>query len=87
MGMPPIPRQLLSPREAFFAASKRIPLQEATGRACAETITPYLPGIPIICPGEEIDVGIIDYTLQLKDYGADIHGAEDETLEWVRVIS
>lgn len=87
MGMPPIPRQLLSPREAFFAASRRIPLQESVGRACAETITPYPPGIPIICPGEEIDEGIIDYTLQLKDYGADIHGAEDESLEWVRVIS
>jgi arginine decarboxylase len=86
LGMPPIPRQLLSPRQAFYASSCRIPLREAVGRACAETITPYPPGVPIICPGEEIDEAIIDYTLQLQDYGADIHGAENESLEWIRVI-
>ncbi len=51
----PIPCQALTPRQAFFAPSRALSLEEAAGRIAAGTITPYPPGVPLICPGEVID--------------------------------
>ena len=41
-----------SPREAWMAADETVPLSEAEGRVCAETVGRYPPGIPLIAPGE-----------------------------------
>jgi hypothetical protein len=51
----PIPRQALTPRQAFFAPQRPVPLAEAAGKIAAVTITPYPPGVPVLCPGEVID--------------------------------
>jgi arginine/lysine/ornithine decarboxylase len=51
----PIPCQRLTPRRAFLADKCRVPLSEAAGKVAAGTITPYPPGVPLICPGEVID--------------------------------
>jgi arginine/lysine/ornithine decarboxylase len=56
----PIPRQAMTPRQAFFAPSCVLPLEESAGRIAAETITPYPPGVPLICPGEVIDNTVLD---------------------------
>ena len=42
------------PREAFLADAEFVKFRESRGRICAETLTPYPPGIPVIAPGEEI---------------------------------
>ncbi len=83
---PSLPHQVLTPREAFFSSSEVVPFREAEGRICAEIITPYPPGVPILCPGEEISAESIEYTLEIKECGAEIQGAEDSELRWVRVI-
>ena len=50
------------PRDAFFAAKETITADQAAGRICAEQITPYPPGIPVIIPGERITTEILlDY--------------------------
>ena len=41
-----IPRQMLSPKEAFEKEKEFIPLKEAGGRICGEPIGTYPPGIP-----------------------------------------
>jgi len=56
----PIPRQALTPRQAFFAPRCQAPLHDAAGKIAAETITPYPPGVPLICPGEEIDKPVLE---------------------------
>jgi hypothetical protein len=56
----PLPRQLLTPRQAFFAPRCQVPLTEAAGKVAAEAITPYPPGVPLICPGEVIDEPILE---------------------------
>ncbi len=47
-----------------------LPVNEAPGRICAQYITPYPPGIPVLAPGERIrekDLGIIRKTLEGRD--------------------
>ncbi len=55
----PIPRQALTPRQAFLAPQRPVPLAEAAGKVAAGTITPYPPGVPLICPGEVIDQTVL----------------------------
>jgi arginine/lysine/ornithine decarboxylase len=56
----PIPRQILTPRQAFLAPHCQVALEAAVGKVAAETITPYPPGVPLICPGEVIDKPVLD---------------------------
>ncbi len=49
------------PRHAFFAPKETVPAGQAVGRICAEQITPYPPGIPVIIPGERITAELLDY--------------------------
>jgi len=62
-----IPIIEMSPRQAFFAKSEQIPLKQTVGRVCAQFITPYPPGIPLIAPGEVITPEIIDLAAVLPN--------------------
>jgi lysine decarboxylase len=55
---------------------EKVPLGDAEGRVCAASITPYPPGSPIVCPGEEITREIIDYLKNLIDEGLKIIGID-----------
>ncbi len=84
--LPAVPPMRMRPREAFLADTEFVKLRESKGRICAETITPYPPGIPVIAPGEELTPDIIDYLrLELKA-GVRIQGPYDDTLRTIRVV-
>jgi len=83
---PHVPEMVINPRQANFAASRRIPLAQAIGEICAEQIMPYPPGIPLLLPGERIDSDMLDYLHYIKEQGITIVGPEDTSLEYVRVI-
>jgi arginine decarboxylase len=84
--IPAVPPMRMRPREAFLADTEFLKLRESKGRICAETITPYPPGIPVIAPGEEITPEIIDYLrLELKA-GVRIQGPYDDKLRVIRVV-
>jgi lysine decarboxylase len=76
----------LTPREAWFAPKKRIPLRASVGRVAAEIIAPYPPGIPLICPGEEITGELVEIILSMKAESTSFHGPEDRSLETVNVV-
>ncbi len=74
------------PRDAFLADTEIVPFRASAGRICAETISPYPPGIPVIAPGEEITADLIDYLrLELKA-GVRIQGPHDDELKVIRVV-
>ncbi len=76
----------MSPRDAFLADAEFVPFKESKGRICAETISPYPPGIPVIAPGEEITADLIAYLrLEIKA-GVRIQGPYDDELKVVRVV-
>jgi arginine decarboxylase len=84
--LPPIPPMRMRPREAFLAAAEFVNFRQSAGRICAETLTPYPPGIPVIAPGEEITPEIVDYLrLELKA-GVRIQGPYDDKLRTIRVV-
>ena len=79
------PEQVLTPREAYFAAEETVGLTRAAGRISAEAITPYPPGIPLVMPGERLDRDVLDLLTALRDAGNPISAA-DPTLEFLTVV-
>jgi arginine decarboxylase len=84
--IPPIPRAAMSPREAFFATTEKVPFANSIGRTCAEIVSPYPPGIPILAPGEEITQTIVDYLQIIYEHGAFMNGPEDIRLHTIKVV-
>jgi arginine decarboxylase len=84
--LPAVPPMRMRPRDAFLAATEFVKFRQSVGRICAETLTPYPPGIPVIAPGEEITSEIVDYLrLELKA-GVRIQGPYDDELRVIRVV-
>ena len=84
--LPATPPMRMLPREAFLAKTEFVNFRESAGRICAETLTPYPPGIPVIAPGEEITPEIVDYVrLELKA-GVRVQGPYDDELRTIRVV-
>ena len=84
--LPKTPPMRMLPREAFLADTESVKFKTSAGRICAEVITPYPPGIPVISPGEEITKEIIDYLdLELRA-GVHMQGPFDKDLKKIRVV-
>jgi len=84
--LPKIPPMRMLPREAFLADTEAVRFKQSKGRICAETISPYPPGIPVISPGEEVTDEIIDYlSLEIKA-GVRMQGPFDRELKRIRVV-
>ena len=76
----------LTPREAFYSAITEVNLHEAVNKICAEEVTFYPPGIPILQPGELITAEIIEYIEANKKIGRRLIGATDTSLNTIRVV-
>ena len=72
----------LSPRETFYAPVEAVPLKKSVGRICAEEITFYPPGIPLLMPGEKISAQVIEL---IQQSGGRVIGASDSTLATIKV--
>ncbi|HCB93355.1 MAG TPA: arginine decarboxylase [Selenomonas sp.] len=84
--LPAIPKLILSPREAFWEKTERVPMKASVGRICAEQLVFYPPGVPILCPGEEISPEILEYALERKIMGLKVTGVEDTSLKTIKVV-
>jgi arginine decarboxylase len=76
----------LSPREAFFAPKLAMPIDQAVGCICAETICPYPPGIPTLLPGEVILAGAIAH-LQTTLCAGGMLTSSDPHLKTILVVT
>ena len=76
----PIPKQEMTPRQAFFSKRRRVPLDESVGKIAGEPITPYPPGIPLVCPGEIIGMEVIESLSAWQAAGGIWPGQEDNTI-------
>ncbi|MFI0410581.1 aminotransferase class I/II-fold pyridoxal phosphate-dependent enzyme [Actinomadura sp. 3N508] len=74
------------PRDAFFGPAEQVSAGEAIGRICAEMLTPYPPGIPVVLPGERITAPVMDYLRSGVDAGMVVPDAADSTVKTVRVF-
>ena len=75
-----------SPRDAYFANTETIPVEQASDRLCGELICPYPPGIPVLMPGEIISIEVIDYLKQVMAAGGTITGCKDPTFRTIETL-
>jgi len=85
--IPPIPEQIIIPREAFNSTKVSISINESIGMISGEFLMAYPPGIPILCPGEIITKEIVDYLRRLKSAGLYVQGTEDPEVESIKVVN
>ncbi len=83
--IPAVPPMSLTPRKAYFAQKKAIPLDQAPGKVSGEVFAPYPPGIPVLYPGEVITREIYDFILWIKSAGHHFHGPADKTLNSIQI--
>ncbi len=83
---PPASTAPMTPRQAFYSSTSTVTLRQSIGKICAEEITFYPPGIPILCPGEAITSEIVASIEENLALGRRIVGAADNSLSTVKVI-
>ncbi|WP_035106431.1 aminotransferase class I/II-fold pyridoxal phosphate-dependent enzyme [Desulfovirgula thermocuniculi] len=84
--LPPLPPARLTPREAWLAPCRYLPLAECAGRVSAEAVCVSPPGIPLVYPGEEITPEVIEYLKWLRAHVPAVQGPADPRLEGIRVV-
>lgn len=84
--LPSIPLLAITPRDAFYAETEVLPIDQTAGRVCAEFIMVYPPGIPIFIPGEIITDENLRYIHENIEAGLPVQGPEDESMHYLRVI-
>lgn len=56
----PMPKLVLSPREAWLSPRKTVPLSHALGKTAAEIVSVCPPGAALVVPGQRIDQAVLD---------------------------
>lgn len=72
------PTIIMSPREAFYARKRSLPIEECLGLISADSVMCYPPGIPILAPGELITGEIIDHILYAHEKGCTVSGIMED---------
>ena len=80
------PAVVLTPQDAFYAAKKRVSIDQSSGQICSEFVMCYPPGIPILAPGERITDEILSYIRYAKEKGCSLTGTEDINVEYINVV-
>ncbi|WP_297428382.1 aminotransferase class I/II-fold pyridoxal phosphate-dependent enzyme [Clostridium sp.] len=80
------PEVALTPQEAFYSPKISVPMNESSGKICAEFVMCYPPGIPILAPGEKITKEILDYINYAKEKGCFLTGTEDPKIENINIV-
>jgi arginine/lysine/ornithine decarboxylase len=78
---PPIPKQFMTPRKAYFSKTREIKWSDAKGKLSAQMIAPYPPGIPVVYPGELISDDIWEYLEYFRKDNRHIHGLESDIIK------
>lgn len=80
------PSVVLSPQDAFYAKSRKVPLAESSGKISAEFVMAYPPGIPILAPGEKITDEILEYIQFAKLKGCKMTGTKDMEMNNIYIV-
>ena len=83
----PLTEAVVPLRTVFYGKKKAAPLAEAAGLICAEPVSFYPPGIPVILPGERFTEKIIEWCRLMKQQGLPVSGPADTSLRTVRVLA
>ena len=68
-----LPRRVMSVRQAKAAKTVLTDAESAIGSVCAEYVYAYPPGIPVLVPGEQIDVSTVKLLADMSTNGVELH--------------
>lgn len=80
-----LPERAIPIRKALFADRHVLPISKSAGEISGSFITPYPPGIPLICPGEKITTDMAEYISMLKECDYTIHGINNGNIEVIKL--
>lgn len=84
---PPLPEQIMTPKEAMTAKRiKRVPVEQAEGQICAETIGCYPPGTAILVAGERVSKEALDYLKGATAAGAHLKRVFDDHFQTIEIV-
>lgn len=83
---PSQPPQRMLPWEALGRPSEWVSLEESVGRVASEIVCPYPPGIPVVVPGEELTLEIVEYLYHVTAQGWEVRGAFDSKHRRIAVV-
>ena len=86
LDIPSTPKKIINPREAFNSNKVDTLLKDSEGKISGEFLLAYPPGIPLLCPGEQITKEIIDYVEDLKKAKLYVQGTEDSTVTYIKTV-
>lgn len=69
-----IPVQAFELKDVRSYEGIKIELSRAVGKISLDMITPYPPGIPILCPGEIINMDMVEYVYDITASGGIVNG-------------
>jgi|SRR3954452_11495383 len=78
---------VMTPREAFYAPTRMVAIEDAVGEIATEMMCPYPPGIPLIVPGERYNEAIVEYAREGAAAGFFVEGVADQSMAEVRVVA
>ncbi|WP_242973501.1 aminotransferase class I/II-fold pyridoxal phosphate-dependent enzyme [Clostridium thermosuccinogenes] len=73
---PGIPEMKIPLSQISRCEKVKVNLKEASGKISLDMLTPYPPGIPVVCPGEVISDDIVDYLLSILESGGTVNGLD-----------
>jgi arginine/lysine/ornithine decarboxylase len=76
----------LTYREIESMGESFVPLSQAAGSICAETLIPYPPGIPLLMPGEIITQEALETLQSLLSQSAKIQGGERINHNQIKIL-
>ena len=76
----------MSPRDAWFAPRRRIPMADAVGEVSAEQFCPYPPGVPLLAPGERVTAAIVRDIVEAGRVGR-VAYCGDPTLATIEIVA
>ncbi|WP_105619632.1 aminotransferase class I/II-fold pyridoxal phosphate-dependent enzyme [Vallitalea okinawensis] len=81
------PKVVVSPRNAFYSHTVAVPIENAVGKISGESVMTYPPGIPIVSPGERIELEMVEYLQFLKKEKTLITGLADPNIEYINILA
>ena len=72
-----IPPQAVSPDKVMQRKCEKRKLTESVGKVSKGIITPYPPGVPVVCPGEFITLEAVEYITNVIEAGGIVNGVTD----------
>ena len=80
------PDVVLTPRDAYFAHRRRLPLREAIGEVSTEQFCPYPPGVPLLAPGERVTEEVVE-AIDVAGRSTRMAYCSDPTAETIEVVA